>query len=50
MLILSLPPGVPQVMDLEVEPQSLWHATFLNKLSLAETENREGLTFYSQPL
>lgn len=37
LLILSFLLGAPRVMDLEVEPQSLWHATFLNKLSLPET-------------
>lgn len=38
MLILSLPLGALQVMDLEIEPQSLWRAIFLNKLSLPETQ------------
>lgn len=38
-LILSLPPGALRVVDVEVEPWSLWRATFLNKLSLPETQS-----------
>lgn len=48
-LILSLPPGALQVMNLEVQPQSLWCATFLNKLSLPEIQT-VGLTVHSQTL
>lgn len=44
-LILSLHGGVLQVVDVKVEPHSLWCTTYLNKLSLPETLD-QGLIAY----
>lgn len=46
-LIPSLPRGALQVMDLQVEQQSLWRTTILNKLSFPETHIRVSLSIHS---